>query len=282
MYEALRIQNLGQHLNHESPLTYKHLPNPCGRGFRMICIAQSGGGKTNVVKNLITRDEYGYKQHFGDDIFVISETLELDGSWDDVELPEHHKTKEWDEERLDEIIKYSAESTNGTLIVFDDLVCSDAINKYRSTLLDRIFMLGRHSKVNAIFTTQKYNALSPKMRANATHTLCWGVPTVSERKMFLDDNADVDGVEERFEYATKEPFSFLYINRLDKTCFRNFEEPLGDGTDDHSSDNISTDPIDEYSHGNTAAGGAAPIEPLQDPRQRQQDRPEAGDYQVYQ
>ena len=282
MYEALRIQNLGQHLNHESPLAHAHLPNPCGRGFRMICVAQSGGGKTNVVKNLITRDEFGYKQHFGDDIFIISETLELDGSWDDVVLPEHHKSKEWDEERLDEIIKYSAGSSNGTLIVFDDLVCSDAINKYRSTLLDKIFMLGRHSKVNAIFTTQKYNALSPKMRANATHTLCWGIPTVSERKMFLDDNADVEGVEERFEYATKEPYSFLYINRLDKTCFRNFEEPLDAHSDDPPGDNISSDPIDEYPHGNPAAGGATESLALQDPRKRQQDRPEAGDYTVYQ
>ena len=226
MYEALRIENLGKHLSHEHPLQYQHLPSPAGRGFRLICIAQSGGGKTNVIKNMITRPEYGYADWFGDDIFVISETLDLDGSWDDVPLNEHHRYSEYDEELLNEIIEYSAGTERGTLIIFDDLVCSDAINKYRSTLLDKIFMLGRHSKVNAIFTTQKYNALSPKMRANATHTLCWGIPTVSERKMFLDDNSDLDSIEERFDFAVRQPFGFLYINRLDKKCFKSFEQEL--------------------------------------------------------
>ena len=224
--DALRIENLGKHLSHDNPLPHAHLPSPGGRGFRVICVAASGGGKTNVIKNMITRSDFGYAEHFGEDIFIISETLELDGSWDDVRLPEYHKMKEWSEERVNEIMQYSASSANGCLLVLDDLVCSDAINKHKTTILDKIFMQGRHSKINCIFTSQKYNALSPKMRANATHTLCWGLPTQTERKMFLDDNSDIQDIEERFAYATREPFSFLFINRLDKTCHRNFEEEI--------------------------------------------------------
>ena len=147
--------------------------------------------------------------------------------------------KDYDEEKLNQIIDYSSKTERGTLLLFDDMVCSDAINKYKSTLMDKIFMLGRHSKVNLIFTSQKYNGMSCKMRANATHVVVFGLPTVSEKRMFLDDNSDLGEIEARYEEATRQPFSFLFIDRLTKKAYRNFEQLLDLGDDkeeDHEED----------------------------------------------
>ena len=241
MSKDLKIQNLGSKGSEKNPLKHDFMPSPTGRGFRLIAIGASGSGKSNCIKNMLSLDCFGYRDWFKDDIFIISETLGRDETWDSIELPKFHKMKDYDEEKLNQIIDYSSKTERGTLLLFDDMVCSDAINKYKSTLMDKIFMLGRHSKVNAIFTSQKYNALSPKMRANATHTICFSLPTVSEQKMFLDDNSDLGEIEARYREATREPFSFLYIDRLRKKVYRSFEQILDvtnngeeDGDENHS------------------------------------------------
>ena len=248
MAANLKIQNLGSKGSEKSPLEHDFLPSPTGRGFRIIAIGSSGSGKSNCIKNMLSLDSFGYRDWFKDDIFIVSETLGRDETWDAIKLPKFHKMKDYNEDTLNQIIDYSSNTERGTLLLFDDMVCSDAINKYRSTLLDKIFMLGRHSKVNAIFTSQKYNALSPKMRANATHTICFGLPTVSEQKMFLDDNSDLLEIEARYHEATRQPFGFLYINRLEKKAYRSFEQILdvandagGDDRDEIHGDDHSDD-----------------------------------------
>ena len=249
MSQDLVIQNLGSKGGEKNPLKHAFMPSPTGRGFRLIAIGSSGSGKSNAIKNMLTLDAYGYRDWFKDDIFIVSETLGRDETWDSIELPKFHKMKDYNEDTLNQIIDYSSNTERGTLLLFDDMVCSDAINKYKSTLMDKIFMLGRHSKVNAIFTSQKYNALSPKMRANATHCICFGLPTVSEKKMFLDDNSDLGEIEARYGEATREPFSFLYIDRLTKKAYRNFEQVLEYGEDD--GEDVAAEGSDHGDHRDT-------------------------------
>ena len=64
-----------------------------------------------------------------DTLLVDLERLEDERDRARDELADRH------EERIDEIMKYSASTQNGTLIVFDDLICSDAINKHKTTAI---------------------------------------------------------------------------------------------------------------------------------------------------
>ena len=222
---SLQIIDLNQEQAIQHPLTHTQLPNPAKK-FRMIVIASSGSGKSMMIKNMVTRDEFGYKDFFNENIFIISETLGLDSTWDSVQLPKYHKMNTWDDTVVKQLMDYSKKSKNGTLWILDDLVCNtDCISRGRKTLLDKIFVQGRHHKISLIITSQKYNALSPIMRENASHVIVFGLHNVSEKKQFLSDHANIPDIEEKYAVLTT-PYNFLYINKSNGDVYKNFEERL--------------------------------------------------------
>ena len=226
MSADLSIINMSQSDKQTSPLIHKFLPNPSAC-FRMLVIASSGSGKSNMIKNLIMRPGFGFKQHYKQDIFIISETLGLDQTWDDVPLPKHHKMNRWSEPLVRQMMEYSKKSKRGTLWILDDLVCcNSAVNRNKTTLLDRLFMMGRHYKISLIITTQKYKQLPPTMRVNASHTIAFALSNITERKSFLSDHSHIKTIEQKYDIATAKPYHFLYINKSKMKTFRNFEEEL--------------------------------------------------------
>ena len=62
--ENLAIVNLNKNTKtSKSPYIPEHLPQT---PFRLVVIGSSNSGKSNMIKNMITRDdEFGYKKHFG-------------------------------------------------------------------------------------------------------------------------------------------------------------------------------------------------------------------------
>ena len=62
MSSELKIQDLGsKKCNH--PLDHTFLPNI---PTRMLVIAPSNGGKSNMLKNMLLRLEFGYRKYFTD------------------------------------------------------------------------------------------------------------------------------------------------------------------------------------------------------------------------
>ena len=78
MSDLLKIKNLNEKKSEPSVIPHEHLPAP---PFRMCVCGASHSGKSNLIKNMITLPEYGYKAHFGQDIFVFSKTLGLDDTY---------------------------------------------------------------------------------------------------------------------------------------------------------------------------------------------------------
>ena len=173
------------------------------------------------------RPEFGFKEYYGQDIFIISETLGLDKTWDSVSLPKHHKMGRWSEPIVRQMMEYSKKSKRGTLWILDDLACcNSAVNKNKTTLLDRLFMMGRHYKISLIITTQKYKQLPPTMRVNASHTIAFALSNITERKSFLNDHSHIKSIEQKYDIATSKPYHFLYINKPKMKTFHNFVEEL--------------------------------------------------------
>ena len=84
MSSELKIQDLGsKKCNH--PLDHTFLPNI---PMRMLVIAPSNGGKSNMLKNMLLRPEFGYRKYFTDpktgalNYFVFSRTLGVDHTLD--------------------------------------------------------------------------------------------------------------------------------------------------------------------------------------------------------
>ena len=77
MSAKLALKNWAhRNMKHDGPslISHSHLPQP---PFRLICCGPSHSGKSNVLKNMLTLPEYGYKALFGENIFIFSKTLGL-------------------------------------------------------------------------------------------------------------------------------------------------------------------------------------------------------------
>jgi len=122
-----------------------------------------------VIKNLITRDEIGYTQHFRKNIFITFKTFLLDNTYADLNLPKTHLYTVVATYRIEEIMSCSKKKKNGVLILIDDII-SDAkfFTKKQSNLLTTLFYMGRHYGSCRIITSQKYRSIPSGMMSNAS------------------------------------------------------------------------------------------------------------------
>ena len=132
----------------------KYIPKHLPFKFRMLIIAPSGTGKTNLVCNLICRKKFGYKKYFKNNIYLFSPTYFLDDTWDSCKkLEPKHVYDDYDEEPLQEIIQKQQQYVNDgekpppTLIVFDDL--AHALQRHK-TLLLRKTLEHRYNNMSSI------------------------------------------------------------------------------------------------------------------------------------
>ena len=224
MSSSLTIKNLNPHKGESSPISYEFMPQP---PFRLIVCGASHSGKSNMLKNMITIKEYGYSSYFGEDIFVCSKTLGLDDTWRSLKLPKTHMYQKWDEEVVREIMAYSKKQKNGTLFLLDDLISDgDAFNRKNSNLLSELFYCGRHMGISLIITTQRFHAVQSSLLANASQIIVFRLKTKRETEAFQDSMTMYDDLTEKYDYATKERFSFLYMNIATGKCYRNFEQEI--------------------------------------------------------
>mmetsp|Transcript_7526 Transcript_7526/g.11386 ORF Transcript_7526/g.11386 Transcript_7526/m.11386 type:complete len:120 (+) Transcript_7526:486-845(+) len=94
MSSSLKVVNLHQNKKTKHPLHHQFLPNP-STCFRLLIFAPSNSGKSNLIKNLITRDEFGYNKHYANNIFLFSRTIRIDEIWKNLHLPPTHLYDEW-------------------------------------------------------------------------------------------------------------------------------------------------------------------------------------------
>ncbi len=176
---------------------------------------------------MLTLPEYGYKAHFGEDIFIFSKTLGLDDTWSSMRLPKTHLYQTWDETVVKEIMSYSKQKKRGTLLLLDDLISDpDAFNRKNQNLLSELFFAGRHYGISLCITTQKYHAVQSSLLANASQIIVFRLKTKREQEAFEESMTMFDDLERKYDYATKLRFSFLYMNLATAKCYRNFEEEI--------------------------------------------------------
>ena len=85
----------------------------------------------------------------------------------------------------------------------------------QSRLLHSLFTRGRHSGISTIVSTQKFTALHPILRVNASELVIFRLRNYSDLISFLDEVCaliDKHTLLHIYNLATEEPFSFLYCN----------------------------------------------------------------------
>ena len=74
--------------------------------------------------------------------------------------------------------------------------------------------------------TQKYHSVQSALLANASQIIVFKLRTKREQDAFEDSMTMFDELDEKYRYATSEPYSFLYMNLATAKLYKNFTEEL--------------------------------------------------------
>jgi hypothetical protein len=219
--------------------------------LRGVILAPSGSGKTVLLSNLILKMYRGCFER----IYVFSPSVNVDQTWEAVKKYQEDvmKVKESDDEKLyfdhynpeelEHIIdtqhkvilhmkKQKHSHLFSVLVIVDDFADDPTFSRH-SKLLHSLFTRGRHNSISTIVSSQKFNAVAPIIRVNATFLVVYKLRNTKDLETFLEEISGMIGRKELIELyqmATKDPYSFLYINlvapKLNDTFFITFSKKI--------------------------------------------------------
>jgi len=232
---SLKIEKLT-----EKDTVYKEnaqIPEPLMRlPFRALLVACSSSGKTLTIGNMLARKEFAYKKIFRDNIFLFSPTYELgDPSMHGVDIDEDHVFKDFDETVIEEIMadqkatikRYGKSKAPHVLLVFDDLIAH--MPQSKQSLLVKLFFSARHWKISLILTTQSYKHTPKAVRLNCSHMMIFKCNNKEKAQIGEEQVVDLPVFFAVYDMATKQPFSFLYIDNtkpIRERFYIKFEERI--------------------------------------------------------
>ena len=104
------------------------------------------------------------------------------------------------------------------LIIVDDFADDPSFTR-QSKLLHALYTRGRHNMISSITATQKFNAIHPIIRVNATELYVYCLQKFKDLDTFVNEVSavyDKKPLRALYNAATEEPFSFLYVKLTSK------------------------------------------------------------------
>ena len=201
--------------------------------FRSVVLGPSGSGKTILLQNFILDI---YRDCFSR-IYIFSPSIEVDSTWLPVKQyiekdMNVQNTKEepiyfdhYGPQNLNNIIdtqhkvidymkKQKHKKLYSILVIVDDFADDPSFSRH-SKILHALYTRGRHNSISTITATQKFTAISPIIRVNATELFIYRLRNYRDLETFIEEvSAVVDKktLLEIYNMATSEPYSFLYVN----------------------------------------------------------------------
>ena len=233
---------------------HEHLPPTPLRG---IILGPSGSGKTVVLVDMILR----LYRNAWERIYIFSPSVHIDSSWKPVKdyiekdlkvdgAKEPFFFDKWEPEVLNEIVdtqkrvieeskKQKIKQLYGILIVVDDFADSPQVVHSSSgassggSMLNTLFIRGRHLMISTLVSSQKLRLLSSTMRVNVQFMLVWRLRNRMELQSLLEEISavyDIKTLEQMYQLATNDPYSFWYIlftaRRKEDMFFLRFEQKM--------------------------------------------------------
>ena len=197
----------------------KILPEPT---TSTIIVGSSGSGKTNLLANLLSRQEMLGNQF--NEIFCISLTGDTDDVMEHLNLPKENLFTDIEQgikhmEKIFEIqkimIKHLGEDACPLVcLIYDDCISSRVLLK--SNFFLKSFIMSRHYNCSTFILTQYYKQV-PASARNQCNNIIWFANSATENEKLADVYTPNGYSKKEFlkmiEDATREPYSFLYINK---------------------------------------------------------------------
>ena len=140
---------------------------------------------------------------------------------------------------LEESMKQKIKQLYGILIVVDDFADSPQVVHSSSgaasggSMLNTLFIRGRHMMISTLVSSQKLRLLSSTMRVNVQFMLVWRLRNRMELQSLLEEISavyDVKTLEQMYTLATDDPYSFWYIlftaRKKEDMFFLRFEQKM--------------------------------------------------------
>jgi hypothetical protein len=204
----------------QKDITQSTLPlKPCNIGI----FAKKGGGKSNLLLNLLMKKESPYYKHF-DLIFLISPTAMNDDKMKPlIEDIDDQYYEELNNDVLEDIMAKCAAFTDrherkkkrgkpNYCIVYDDVI--HQIKSKNASLVTKLCTQNRHLLITNIYLLQKFNTYMPTLiRSNLDCIAFFRTENKAELDSFVKEvGTDEQKLLKLYEFATAEPYSFLFIN----------------------------------------------------------------------
>lgn len=206
--------------------------------FLLSAVAPRNSGKTNVtVDSLIDKNKFRGKF---DEIIIWSKTFRLDPKWSKVSIDDDNVFTEWDVNQarniLLDLIEDAEERQRAhkplrkVLLIFDDMLSENIMNKQQAGPMEEIAAAGRHSGVSCIIIYQAYKSISPIVRTNTTNLIMFRIKNAAELKKICDENRESltsDEWMQVYNYCTGDPYCFLHINNQEQDPKKRFRKNWG-------------------------------------------------------
>ena len=188
------------------------------RYFRMLICGPSGSGKTNLLLDMI------YRLLYFDKIYLYARNLQ--------QKKYQHLLKSMKpisqevgydviEASNDEIIPLTdLPNDNQKIVIFDDYLNTGKKNDEK---IRDYFTNSRNKNCCCIYLSQSYYGTDKTIRLNSSHYCIFEFPSRNEQSMI---SRELGINKQDYQKATKDPFSFLYIDKINKFIAKNFDEMI--------------------------------------------------------
>jgi len=216
----------------------------CGKlPIRSVILGPSGSGKTILLQNMIMNL---YDKCF-ERVYIFSPSINVDATWTPVKdyienkMDAHESDDDkfyfdhYDQDSLESIITtqnkiiLEQKSKNKKklfqiLIVIDDMADDVSFSRH-SKLLHSLYTRGRHACISTVTATQKFTAISPIIRVNATELYVYRLRSGQDLDTLINEVSaliDRKTLLNIYKQCTEQPYSFLYIKLSARTISEMF------------------------------------------------------------
>jgi hypothetical protein len=215
---------------------------------RAIVAGPSGAGKGILVSKLLLDPKY-YRGCF-ERIYYLSQSAKVDHNLkplkryceDVLGQKEECIYDEFDEEMLRGLLARQLKLTAylkdnkakrgySIAIIIDDF--ADMPSVVRGGLLSSLFIRGRHANISTFVLTQRYRALDPAIRINATALFFFRSRNGKDLEAMIEENSALAhrrDIDQLYRKATAKQYGFLYIDLqakdLDNMFYASFDSLL--------------------------------------------------------
>lgn len=189
--------------------------------FRLVCVAPSGSGKTNMILNLVEKFSKG-KGTFNSITIITRNKSEPLYEF----LEERSEKKVKIEEGLEKLPAMDTfDKDLQHLVIFDDMVLEKAQKP-----MSEMYIRGRKRGISVCYLSQSFYKIPKTIRSNCNYFVLLKLSGKRDLNLILSEfelGVSKDELMEMYEDATKEKFSFLLIDveaNKEKKFRKNFLE----------------------------------------------------------